>query len=158
MNKIYIAKDYSLFDSNTEVELIEWSYVDPLGFNYGIFKGLIDSQLVQIEDCYTNFRIINLNEYKMKNKELFNTLQKNQFDAIGTSLCREFKPNYNMVINFNEEDDNIQIMNSYYNSNDKFDYVKKYPVYSGKCTTIKEFNNIIQLINVEEEVKLVTYA
>ena len=81
------------------------------------------------------------------NEQLKKDLEKLGF----VNSVKEFKPNYRVVITPNDVD-NVIISNNYY-TDDKFDWVKNYPVYSGKCKTIQDFKTIINMVNVEDEVK-----
>ena len=82
------------------------------------------------------------------NEKLKNDLEKLGF----VNLVKEFKPNYRVAITSSDVD-NIVISNNYYNAEDKFDWVKNYPVYCGTCKTIEDFKTIINMVNVEDEVK-----
>ena len=67
---------------------------------------------------------------------------------------KEFKPNYRVAITSHEDSvDNIVISNNYYNPEDKNDWVKNFTIYCGTCKTIEDFKTIINMINVEDEVK-----
>jgi hypothetical protein len=93
----------------------------------------------------------NLNH--MKNEILFKALQEKGFDGSENSLVKKIREDYSVVTDFNE-DESITVVNFYKDSDDEFDYGKRFVLFQGKCKDVKKYAELINILNVEEQAKV----
>lgn len=90
----------------------------------------------------------------MKNQKFFDELIANGFDAkIHQIVAKEFKPNYSLLVEFNDEDETVIVANHYHDLENKHDWPKRNVIFCGKCTDLKEFVKLAQILNMEVEAK-----